>query len=391
MPHRCRTPSIDVFRLALRSVQPQIRDYSREESFVKISMTHSWCTVSLLLAMLLPSARGEAETGEALLEKINQLPAKERQAALVQGARKEGVVVWYAGMNQANLREFTGAFESEYPFLKVKPLTIGGTRLFNRALAEYRAGKYEYDVINVRSSRLHSLKKAKAVMRYKTPYRQALKAGFYDQDGYFNGIWASVLVFLYNTKLLPRAEVPRSLEALLQPKWRGQMAMDDDADDWMAAVLEYYGEEKGKQLAKRIGDQNLQMRHGRSLLVQLVAAGEFPFQIDAHQHEVIRLRDQGAPIDYVFPEPFIPLKSVSAFTLASHAPHPHAAALLVDFMLSKKGQEIAQGQDRWPAHKMVSQGGPDDVGERKIVVPNPDKWGPRFDELVNLVRTLLIR
>jgi iron(III) transport system substrate-binding protein len=312
----------------------------REELFVEIHMTHSWRLVCLWAAFLLvlSSAHGRAETAEELLEKINQLPAKERQAALVQGARKEGVVMWYAGMNQANLREFTAAFESEYPFLKVKPLTIGGTRLFNRAIAEYRAGKYEYDVINVRSSRLHSLKKAKAVMRYKTPYRQALKAGFYDQDGYFNGIWASVLVFLYNTKLIPRHEVPRSLEALLLPRWKGQMAMDDDADDWMAAILEYYGEEKGKQLAKRIGDQNLQMRHGRSLLVQLVAAGEFPFQIDAHQHEVIRLRDQGAPIDYVFPEPFIPLKSVSAFTLASHARHPHAAALLVDFMLSKRGR-----------------------------------------------------
>jgi iron(III) transport system substrate-binding protein len=258
-------------------------------------------------------------------------------------------------------------------------------------LAEYRAGKYEYDVINVRSSRLHSLKKVKAVMRYKTPYRQALKEGFYDQEGYFNGIWASVLVFLYNTKLVARQDVPRSLEDMLQAKWKGKIAMDDDADDWMAAVLDYYGEEKGKQMAKRIGDQNLQMRHGRSLLVQLVAAGEFPLQIDAHQHEVIRLRDQGAPVNYVFPEPFIPLKSVSAFTLASNAPHPHAAALLVDFMLSKQGQEIAQGQDRWPAHKLVSRGGPDDVGERKIVVPNPDKWGPRFEELVNMVRSLLMR
>jgi hypothetical protein len=133
--------------------------------------------------LLVTAAQGRAETAEALLQKINQLPAKERPAALVQGAKKEGVVVWYAGMNQANLREFTAAFESQYPFLKVKPLTIGGTRLFNRALAEYRAGKHEYDVINVRSSRLHSLKKVKAVMRYKTPHRQDLKAGFYDEDG----------------------------------------------------------------------------------------------------------------------------------------------------------------------------------------------------------------
>jgi ABC-type Fe3+ transport system substrate-binding protein len=337
------------------------------------------------------SAAYGAESREQLLEKLNQLPANERQAALVAGAKKEKVVVWYAGMNRSNLNEFTAAFEAEYPFLKVKTLTIGGTRLFNRALAEYRAGKYEYDVINIRSSRLHALKQVNAVMRYKTPYRRALKEGFYDREGYFNGIWASVLVFLYNTNLVRPDEVPRSLDGLLQPRWKGQLAMDTDADDWLAAVLDFYGDEKGKEVAKKIGDQNLQIRHGRSLLAQLVSAGEFPLQIDAHQHEVLRLREKGAPVNYVFPEPFIPIKSVSAFTLASNAPHPHAAALLVDFMLSKKGQEIAQSQDRWPANKSVSKGGPDDVGNRRIVVPDPDKWGPRFEELVGMVKSLLTR
>jgi hypothetical protein len=146
---------------------------------------------------------------------------------------------------------------------------------------------------------------------------------------------------------------------------------------------------KRQQLARRIGHQNLQMRHGRSLLVQLVAAGEFPFQIDAHQHESFdcEIRERRSTMFFRS----LSFHSSRYRRSPSQAPHTHAAALLVDFMLSKRGQEIAQGQDRWPAHKMVSKGGPDDVGERKIVVPNPDKWGPRFDELVNLIRTLLMR
>ena len=53
-------------------------------------------------------------------------------------------------------------------------------------------------------------------------------------------------------------------------------------------------------------------------------------------------------------------------------------------MLSRKGQEIAYRQNRWPAHKELATGGSDDVGNRKTVVPNGDKWGSRYEELVQL-------
>ena len=160
--------------------------------------------------------------------------------------------------------------------------------------------------------------------------------------------------------------------------------MDQDADDWVAAVLDYYGDGKGKQVIRSLAAQNLQIRKGRTLVSQLVTAGEFPLQMDAHHHEVVALRKAGAPVDYVFPEPFIPVKAVSAFVLSSQPPHPYAAALLVDFMISRKGQEIAYRQNRWPAYKDLSTGGADDVGSRRLVVPDAEKWGSRYEELVQL-------
>ena len=82
------------------------------------------------------------------------------------------------------------------------------------------------------------------------------------------------------------------------------------------------------------------------------------------------------------------VKSVSAFVMSSQPPHPHAAALLVDFMLSKKGQETAFRQKRWPAFKELATGGADDVGNRKTLVPDADKWGSRYNELVQLSAVL---
>jgi len=343
-----------------------------------------YLAILLLMGFLLGASNVEAATAEETLANLNRLPPTERQASLIREAKKEGVVIWYAAMNREDLRQFTGAFEAEYPFLKVEVLTSGPQSLLNRILTEYRAGKYTYDTLNVRSSALYTLKKANAVMRYDTPNRKALRAGFYDKEGYMNGLWASLLVYLFNTHQVSRVQAPKSIDDLLEPKWRGKLGMDKDADDWLAAILDFYGDDKGKQIARALGAQKLQIRNGRSLVSQLVAAGEFPVQVDAHHHEAVALRKAGAPIDYVFPEPFIPVKAVSAFVLSSQPSHPHAAALLVDFMLSRKGQEIAYRQNRWPAHKELATGGPDDVGNRKTVVPNADKWGSRYEELVQL-------
>jgi ABC-type Fe3+ transport system substrate-binding protein len=60
----------------------------------------------------------------------------------------------------------------------------------------------------------------------------------------------------------------------------------------------------------------------------------------------------------------------------------------VDFMLSKKGQEIAFRQKRWPAFKELATAGPDDVGNRNTLVPDADKWGSRYQELVQLSAVL---
>src|SRR5437867_8100586 len=159
-----------------------------------------------------------AATAEETLAKINRLPPAERQAALIKEAKNEKTVVWYAAMNREDLRQFTSGFEAEYPFLKVEVLTSGPQSLLNRILTEHRAGKYNYDTLNIRSSALYTLKKASAAMRYDTPNRRALRAGFYDKEGYLNGLWASLLVYLFNTHQVSRAQAPKAVEDLLRPK-----------------------------------------------------------------------------------------------------------------------------------------------------------------------------
>jgi iron(III) transport system substrate-binding protein len=218
-----------------------------------------------------------------------------------------------------------------------------------------------------------------------------LRDGFTDSEGYFNGLFATPMVFTFNTRLVDPKEAPASFEDLANPKWSGKMGIDAESFDWLAALLDYYGEEKGAALAARIGKQKLTVRRGEALLTQLVSAGEFAVHIDAYHHEAIVKKKAGAPIDFNFPQPFVPVKSPAAIYLSSHPPHPYAGALLVDFLLSKKGQEIMLNQNRWVGHRNVIAKGSEEIGERKTVVPSPQKWGDRYNELIALYNKLLLQ
>lgn len=328
---------------------------------------------------------------EKLLDEINQLPENERQARLVAGAKKEATVTWYVAMNRAQAQDLINAFQADYPFLKVNALTGSGGALLNRALTESRARSYQFDVFNTRSMTVSTLRKANAIMRYRSPLRASLRDGFADKDGYLNGIFATPLVFLFNSKMVPRKEAPSHIEDLLHPKWSGRMAIDDESYDWLAALIDYYGETKALELAGKLGQQKLQVRRGPALIVQLVAAGEFAVQIDSHHQEAVNKKKAGAPIDYNFPQPFVPAKSLIPIYMSSHPPHPHGAALLADFFMGRKGQEIMQGHGRWVGHKALASKGPDDVGERKVLIPSAEKWGERYNELIGWYNKLLLR
>ncbi len=345
----------------------------------------------LIVLFIFSAGHLAAQTEEKLLDEINQLPEAERQTRLVNGARKEGTVTWYVAMNRAYAQDLINAFEAQYPFVKVNALTGGGGALLNKVLTEYRARSYLYDVFNTRSMTIHTLKKAGAIMRYRSPYRNQLRDSFYDKEGFLNGIFATPLVFIFNTKMVNRKDAPNSIEDLANPRWAGKMAVDDESFDWLAALLDYYGESKGIEIATKIGQQSLHVRRGPTLITQLVAAGEFHLEIDGHHQEAIAKKKAGAPIDYVFPQPFVPVKSLVPIYMASRPPHPHAAGLLADFLMSKKGQDIMYGHGRWVGHKSILGKGPDDIGERKVVIPSAERWGDRYQELIGLYNRVLLR
>jgi iron(III) transport system substrate-binding protein len=355
-------------------------------------MKHRSLLLCLLFAFgclsLLPKSAA-AQSVEELLDKINRLPAAERQQKLTAGARKEGELVWYSTMNRENSQELINLFEKEHPYVRVKLLNGSAVQTMTRVTSEYGAKSYLFDITHIRGLFLAPLRKRQIIAAYRSPFRDALRPGYKDNEGYFNAIFTQGQLFLANRNLLKPQDYPKSIEDLLAPRWKGQLGMDDESYDWLAALIDYYGDEKGKQIAERLGRQQLNLRKGNNLLGQLVAAGEIPLMIDGYNHTGYLLKSKGAPIEILFPEPYVVAKTPTGIWIGARAPHPHSAALFVDFLLSKRGQEVMAAQGRWVSRQEVKY--LVDPGNRRVQTVSPLKWGERANELVELFDRLILR
>ena len=333
-----------------------------------------------ILALLLLSgpARGQTDA-EGILASVNALPPKQRTEALIAEARKEASIEWYGSILVPEAAQIIEKFRQRYPFIEVKFSRGSGTQVINRFITESKAGSYRADVIGARTNFHPTLMKAGLVAKNLAPFRQELREGFIDKAGYLLGQHTFGLVIGYNTRNVPANKIPQSYQDLLNPEWKGQMALDIESYDWLAGILDTMGEEKGLDFARKLAAQNVHVQRGHSLLMQLVAAGELKFEIDAYHYQITELRKKGAPLDLVIPDPMV-VKEPSGVWIPKRAPHPHAAALLVDFLFSREGQQVLAGLSVLVARKDI----PWDFGGKPVKaihVLSAEKWGARYNDL----------
>jgi len=262
----------------------------------------------------------------------------EPQRALIEGARKEGKMVFYTSVETEFARALTTAFEAKYPFIKTDVFRSTHDKIVSRMTIERKAGTYATDTISVGEFETYHMQKSGLIAPYKSPMSAAYAEGFKDPNGYWTDLYDNLLVMAYNTNKVKRDELPKRYEDLLHPRWKGRMALDQNEDRWFANMLHLMGEKKGLEFMEALAKQQINFRRGRSLITQLLAAGEFDLQIVAYWYRPHTLKKQGAPVDWLAMEPVI--VALHPISIVDRAPHPNAARLFIDFTLSEEGQRI---------------------------------------------------
>lgn len=274
------------------------------------------------------------------------------QDAILEGAKKEGVLVVYTSMSVDQVQRILDAFKTRYPFLKTTMFRAVGERLLTKIMTEAQAGKYDFDAVQSAESQAYFLKKKNLLQRYVSPEAKHIQKPFFDPDGYWTAVYIMPNVIAYNTRMVKRNEVPKTDEDLLQPKWKGKMGMDHTKPEWFAWKLKRMGEEKGLAYMKKLGAQEFRLYAGLSVVTNLLAAGEFLLVLNTYLHNVEDIKRKGAPVDWIAQDPIF--TKFQPLGIGSKAPHPNAAKLFTDFMLSEEGQKVIASFGRVPTRRGVT-------------------------------------
>lgn len=284
--------------------------------------------------------------GYAFVVVTGVLPLTLYAQDLRQKAEAEGKVVFYATFNTNDTKAMIDGFKQLYPKIDASFYRATDAPLMERILTEARAGKPLWDVVMQTSFYGDALKKRGLLAAYDSPERKFYREGYKDAQGMWTSVYTNYAAFGFNTQQLPKANVPKSYDDLLKPEWRGSLGMDGRAYEWFGTMLKGMGQEKGLRFMRALAKQQPQLRNGRTLIAQLVAAGEFKGALTAYSTTFEQLKQAGAPADWVYLNPVF--ANIHPAGLAAKAPHPNAGKLFLDFMLSKRGQEIVRDVNRIP-------------------------------------------
>jgi iron(III) transport system substrate-binding protein len=265
---------------------------------------------------------------------------------LTEGAKREGEIILYASMNVEEANAMIARFQAKYPFVKVKFNRAGNEKLLTKLFAEARAKGTFADAIQTLGFSMYTLQKKQMLGYYLSPENSFYPKEFKD-EGYWTTVYTNPYATAYNSKLVSKEQVPRSYEDLLKPLWRGKMLLEPTKVDWFAGMLQIMGKEKGLKYMRDLAKQELMHRTGHELLAQLIAAGEASIDVNIPAPSVDRLKRRGAPIEWVAFPP-VPATMVG-IGITAQPPHPNAARLYVDFVLSHEGQKILADMGRYLA------------------------------------------
>jgi ABC-type Fe3+ transport system substrate-binding protein len=318
----------------------------------------------------------------ALFSLAAQGPASgQTREQLIAGAKKEGKLVVYASAAAQQLQMYFAAFNKRYPFIKTEFFRTGKQKLLSRVLLEEQAKQYTADVIHTSVIETNIMKKRGALSRYAPAEGAALPSQYKDSQGFWTSAYASGTLLGFNTRQITRAEAPKSYDDLLYPRWKSAVAIDANKIEWFAMLLKI----KGRAWMEKLAAQNPTVRDGNTLVLQLLAAGEFPIAAGVYEYSVEDLKARTAPVDWIGLEPVITY--TVAVSLPSQPPRPFAAKLFIEWLISREGQQVINEYGRVPIRDDVESRYGKILKQHKLLMTDPD-LGQREAEINETFRKL---
>jgi len=257
--------------------------------------------------------------------------------ALIEGAKKEGKLVWYSAAPEQIVTAMLKNFSEKYPFIDVSEyFRQSAGRLQARWDAERDAGKFIPDVLHsgdisiVLTHRQH-------FDEFYTPEQDSY-AGKYKDPGVWTCWRMTTLGLAVNPNKIPGA--PDTWWVMADPKYAGKVGFQDSNAGMQMLSWLILRETLGEGFWEKVIENKPKLFTSTTPLAEAVLREEIWINGNAtsYMNYTFEYKDK-APYKGIFPKEGVPI-SISPIMVVKNAPHPNAARLFVDWVLSKEGQTV---------------------------------------------------
>jgi iron(III) transport system substrate-binding protein len=273
------------------------------------------------------------------------LQGPNRTAQLEKAARAEGQVDWFTNLAGPSVQALVNAFQKAYPYITVSVDRSDAPQLVTKAAQADAVHRYVADSFYLDDTDFLVARDEHIVVPYYEPYAASVPAQF-RMDAGGGLIWGEsptidYIGFGYNTKIIPQSEAPHSLQDLLQPQWKGRLAIPTSSTGirWVGGVYHVLGQAAGDAFLKKLAAQQVKPEAmSGAALMGLIAQGQIAASPAVFRDHTLLYAAKGAPVVWVGMPPVI--DGIDMVSIGTHAPHPAAALLFNDFLLGPPGQQI---------------------------------------------------
>jgi ABC-type Fe3+ transport system substrate-binding protein len=313
---------------------------------------------------------------------------------LVEAAKKEGEVVLYTTLIVDQIvRPMIKAFRSHIAGVDVKFVRTDSSQQVVKLINEGRAGRVQADIWHL-SDGLAPLLQENLTAPIDLPSAQALPTELLDPKGRWVATNLSTRSFAYNTQLVAADQVPRTHQDLLNPRFKGQFVWHPysiaGGYGFIGLVLKSMGEENGMRYLRALSSQSITpLPIAARAVMDRIIAGEYPMGLEMNSSHAVISAALGAPVRFVPLDPVTMTMQIAG--ISRNTPHPNAARLFLDFMISRAGQEVFRDADYIPMRPDVPAKSlevkPDTGGYKALMLTpedidaNTQHWAKVYDDI----------
>ena len=302
---------------------------------------------------------------------LSTVPVYSQSTSLIEAGKKEGKAVVYGSLESDSAETVFNVFKKKTG-IEVDYWRASATKVMDRALSEYRAGKPLFDIILTNDNPMQIMFKEGIFAKYDSPAAKDFTKESIDPS--LGPRYRNVVIgVVYNKSVVSPAEAPKSLEDLVKPQYRGKLVMPDPTQhttttQWVASLDKLMGKEKADKFIRDLAAQKPILVESLLPAVERVVTGETPVAITYIKY-VASLGEKGAPLDYVRLGKF--MGDGHYLGLSAKAPHPNAGKAFIDYFLGAENMRIIAKLGEF-------------VNRKGIYPPLPDADKVQFVEMYDL-------